>query len=88
MLLIQAIIDISIYLQTDQFKELYQKKINGLFKKGVFTTVPLLTIFNGIYIFNSQFINKVKNIRTSTVFKKLYLVIQAYNNAEKEFILT
>ena len=54
----------------------------------MFTIVPLLTVPNGIYIFNSQFIDKVKNTKISIAFKKLYLIIQGYNNAKKELILT
>ena len=54
----------------------------------MFTTVPFSTISNGIHIFNSRFVNKVKNVKTSIAFKKLYLIIQAYNNAEKKLILT
>ena len=34
----------------------------------------------GVYIFNSRFINKIKHPNTNKAFKKSRLVIQAYNN--------
>jgi hypothetical protein len=34
----------------------------------------------GVYIFNSRFINKIKHLNTNKAFKKSRLVIQAYNN--------
>ena len=84
----QTVADISIYLQTDQFKESRQKEIDGLLEKGVFATVPLSTVPNGIRIFNSRFVDEVKNAGTSTAFEKSRLVVQAYNDAEKELVLT
>ena len=42
----------------------------------------------GVRHFNLQFINKIKNKGTNKAFKKLQLIIQAYNNLEKELVLT
>ena len=42
----------------------------------------------GVRLFNSQFINKIKNKGTNKAFRKLQLIIQAYNNSEKELVLT
>lgn len=39
-------------------------------------------------IFNSCFLNKIKNERISIAFEKLRLIIWAYNNHGKENILT
>jgi len=39
-------------------------------------------------IFNLHFINKVKHAGTNRAFKKLRLVMQAYNNYKKEQVLT
>ena len=39
-------------------------------------------------IFNSRFVDEIKNERTATAFEKLRLVVQAYNNHSKEEILT
>ena len=54
----------------------------------MFATVPLSTVPNGIRIFNSRFVDEVKNAGTSTAFEKSRLVVQAYNDAEKELVLT
>ena len=67
---------------------LRQKKIKGLFKKGVFKLVNSKNILQNNKVFNSKFINKIKNLNTNKVFKKLKLVIQAYNNLKKDLILT
>ena len=37
-------------------------------------------ILQGVYIFNLCFINKIKYPSTDKAFKKLRLIIQAYNN--------
>ena len=45
-------------------------------------------MLKGVRLFNLQFINKIKNKKTDKAFKKSQLIIQAYNNSEKELILT
>ena len=42
----------------------------------------------GIRIFNSRFINKIKNSGTNKAYEKSRLVIQAYDNQNKSMILT
>ena len=37
-------------------------------------------ILQGVYIFNLYFINKIKHPSIDRAFKKLRLIIQAYNN--------
>ena len=41
-----------------------------------------------IRIFNSRFINEIRNSGTNKAYKKSHLVIQAYNNQNKNIILT
>jgi hypothetical protein len=41
-----------------------RKKVNGLFEKNVFEIVNFLNIFNGTRIFNSKFVDKIKNAGT------------------------
>ena len=72
--------DISVLVQETPFTDLQYKEINGLLKKGVFIVVMEKDILQGIYIFNSHFINKIKHFNTNKAFKKLRLIIQAYNN--------
>ena len=45
------------------------------------------TKFNKIYIFKLKIVNKIKGKATDTLFKKLRLIIQGYNNNGKEIIL-
>jgi hypothetical protein len=45
-------------------------------------------MLKGVRLFNLQFIDKIENKGTDKAFKKLWLVIQAYNNLEKELVLT
>ena len=74
--------------QFDQFKESRCKEVNGLFEKGVFEAVPILLVLKGIRIFNSHFVDKVKNAGTDTAFEKSRLVVQAYKDAKKDLVLT
>jgi hypothetical protein len=46
-------------------------EVTGLFKKGVFKIIKLYNMLKGVKLFNSQFINKIKNKGTNKAFKKL-----------------
>jgi len=72
--------DISVLVQETPFINLQRKEINGLLKKGVFTVITERDVPQGVHIFNSRFINKIKHPSTNKAFEKLRLVIQAYNN--------
>ena len=60
----------------------------GLLKKGVFKIIKLYNMLKGVRLFNLQFVDEIKNKRTNKAFKKSQLIIQAYNNLEKELVLT
>ena len=51
------------------------KEINSLFKKGVFKFIDIINVLEGIRIFNSRFVNKIKNTKTNKAFKKSRLII-------------
>jgi len=72
--------DISVLVQETPFMDSQYKEINRLLEKGVFAVVTERDILQGIHIFNSHFINKIKHPGTDKAFKKSRLVIQAYNN--------
>jgi len=85
--------DITIYLQDDsqfstQFSASWQKELTGLLKKGVFEIVRLTDIPQGVRLFNSRFVDEIKNKGTDKAFEKSRLVVQAYNDLEKELVLT
>jgi hypothetical protein len=53
----------------------WHKKINKIFKKGIFAIIIKKNIPQGVYIFNSHFINKIKHPNTNKAFKKSRFVI-------------
>ena len=93
--------DISIFFQNDQllmqhmqdpapgpFVESRKKEINGLFEKGCFEIVSASDVFHGTRIFNSRFVDEIKNIGTIDAYEKSRLVMQAYNDDGKAKMLT
>ncbi|KHJ30188.1 hypothetical protein EV44_g3772 [Erysiphe necator] len=70
------------------FEKSRQKEIQGLLEKGVFEYVRLSDIPLGTRIFNSRFVDEVKNKGTDKAFEKSRLVVQAFNNKGKDFVLT
>ena len=47
-----------------------------------------MDIPQGIRLFNSRFVDEVKNTGTSKAFEKSQLIVQAYNDQGKELVLT
>ena len=85
------IADITVYLQEDndnQFTASRYKEIMGLLEKGVFELVKQEDIPQGIRIFNSRFVDELRNQGTDKAFEKSRLVVQAYNDEEKSLVLT
>jgi len=86
--------DISILIQdfkTDTslpFAESRHKEINGLLEKGVFEIINMADIPKGTRIFNSRFVDEIKNKGTDKAFEKSRLVVQAYNDYGKDLVLT
>lgn len=60
-----------------------RKKINELLKNSIFQIISLLDVFKSIRIFNSQFVDEIKNIEIATIFEKSRLIMQAYNDHDK-----
>ena len=79
--------DILVLVQETPFTDSWYKEINGLLEKGVFVVIMERNIPQGVHIFNSRFIDKIKHPSTDKAFKKLRLVIQAYNNQGKGLVL-
>lgn len=75
-------------MQLAQYVTSRQKKIARLLEKSIFKVVTTTDILNNAQILNFHFIDKVKIASTNKVFKKSWLVVQTYNNQEKDFILT
>ena len=64
-----------------------QKDIAGLLEKGVFKVVPTDSILSNAQIFNSRFVDEIKNPGTDKAYEKSRLVVQAYNDKEKDLVL-
>jgi hypothetical protein len=77
-----------VFLQDDQFTESRRKEVNGLLDLGVFEVVSRENVPQGLRIFNSRFVDEIKNRGTDKAFEKSRLVVQAYNDEGKQLILT
>lgn len=71
-----------------QFATSRQKKIAGLLEKSIFKFVTSVNILSNTQIFDSCFVDKVKHTSTDKAYKKSRLVVQAFNNQEKDLVLT
>lgn len=58
-----------------QYIAFKQKKIAKLLEKRVFKVVTTANILNNAQIFNSHFVDKVKNASTEKAYKKNWLVV-------------
>jgi hypothetical protein len=71
-----------------QFEDSQRKEVNGLLERGVFEYVLEKDIPPGTRIFTARFVNEMKNNGTDKAFEKSRLVVQAYNDGDKEYVLT
>lgn len=71
-----------------QFTSSRQNEINGLLDKGVFKLTNPEDVPSGARIFNSRFVDEIKNPGTEKAYEKSRLVVQAYNDRDKTLILT
>lgn len=92
--LLTATTDITVMIQSNpepkdtQFATSRQKELTGLLEKGVFEIVKLKDVPPGVRLFNSRFVDEIKNKGTDKAFEKSRLVVQAYNDLEKALVLT
>lgn len=74
--------------QSFQFTTSRQKEINGLLEKGVFELASERDVPPGTRVFNARFVDEIRNEGTEQAYEKSRLVVQAYNDSEKDQILT
>ncbi len=88
----QNVTDIIVFLQDDQlnltFVESRRKEINDLLEKRVFELITIDKVSENVRIFNSRFVDEIKHSGTSQAYEKSRLVIQVYNDQEKNLMLT
>jgi hypothetical protein len=70
------------------FTAFRQKEIVDLLEKKIFLSVNKKNVSANIRIFNSRFVNEVKNSDTEKAFEKFRLMIQAFNDQNKILMLT
>ena len=70
------------------FVESRKKEINDLFEKSCFEIVSISDVPHGVRIFNSRFVDEIKNIGTINAYEKSRLVVQVYNDDGKAKMLT
>jgi hypothetical protein len=58
-----------------QYKDSRNTKITKLLEKGIFKVTPKSKILEGVRIFNSRFVDEVKNKGIKTEHKKSRLVV-------------
>ena len=80
--------DADFNLKLPQFTLLRQKEISGLLEKEVFKLVNLKDMPADTHVFHSRFVDEIKNASTNKVFEKSRLVVQAYNDLNKDLVLT
>jgi hypothetical protein len=71
------------------FEASTRQEIDGLIARGIFQFEQYNPAKHAsVHIFNSRIVNEIKGKATNCPFEKSRLVIQDYNNVEKEVILT
>ena len=65
-----------------------KKEINDLFEKNCFEIVSIFDVLHEVRIFNSRFVDEIKNIGTIDAYEKSRLVVQTYNDDNKAEMLT
>jgi hypothetical protein len=74
--------------KVSQYTNFRQKEIAELLKTKVFRTRKTENISIEERVFNSRFVDEIKRLETERAFEKSRLVIQTYNNLNKNLILT
>lgn len=63
------------------------KEVNRLLDRDIYELVDISEVPNRVRIFGSRFVNKIKFKGTTDAYKKSRIIVQAYNNKDKEKIL-
>ena len=65
-----------------------KKKMIELIEKRIFMPINKKEMSEKMRIFNSRFVDEVKNVDTDSTFEKSRLMMQAYNDSTKHLVLT
>lgn len=72
----------------NQFKHSQLQEVNGLIEREVFEYIQPCDLPKDARVFNSRFVDSIKNKGTDKAYEKSRLVIQAYNDENKSQVLT
>ncbi len=80
-------LDSIVHIALSQFAAFRQKEINDLIEKDVFQSVKTDDVSFDVRIFNSRFVDEIKHFDTDKAFEKSRLVMQTFNDQNKNLIL-
>ncbi len=80
--------DSIVHIALSQFAAFRQKEINDLIEKDVFQSVRTDDVSFDVRIFNSRFVDEIKHFDIDKAFEKSRLVVQAFNDQNKNLVLT
>jgi hypothetical protein len=80
-------LDSIVHIALSQFAAFRQKEINDLIEKDVFQSVRTNDVSLDVRIFNSRFVDEIKHFDIDKAFKKFRLVVQTFNDQNKNLIL-
>jgi hypothetical protein len=81
-------LDSVVHIALSQFAASRQKKINDLIEKEDFQSVDKNDVSFDVRIFNSRFVDEIKHFDTDKAFEKSRLVMQTFNDQNKNLVLT
>jgi hypothetical protein len=81
-------LDSIVHIALSQFAAFRQKEINDFIEKSVFRSVSKNNVSSDIRIFNFRFVNEIKHLDIDKIFEKSRLVMQPFNDQNKNLILT
>ncbi len=81
-------LDSIVHIAFSQFAAFRQKEINDLIEKDVFQSVKTDDVSLDVRIFNSRFVDEIKHLDIDKAFEKSRLVVQTFNDQNKNLILT
>ena len=73
--------------QFSQYTIFRQKKLSKLLKKNVFKIINFDDVSKHVRVFNLRFVNKIKHLNTNKIFEKSKLIVQTYNDFNKNLML-
>jgi hypothetical protein len=80
--------DSIVHIALSQFAAFRQKEINDLIEKDVFQSIRTDDVSFDVRIFNFRFVNEIKHFDIDKAFEKFRLVMQTFNDQNKNLILT